>query len=388
MQQYLEIYRDGLLNDVVPFWLNHAADRQHGGIMTCVDRRGQVIDTDKGVWQQGRFTWLMARLYNSVEARDEWLQAALSGADFLQRHCFDPADGRMWFHVTQDGQPIRKRRYAFSEAFAAMAFGELFAATGQAEFSELAQKTFQRFLTHNTQPNGEAPKFTATRPMRSIGFPMITINVAQELRASIRLPNADQLIDAAIADIRNLHVHQSLQCVLETVGLDGEVIDHLDGRTLNPGHAIEAAWFVMNEGRHRSNSELIDLGTTMLEWMWARGWDQQHGGILYFTGLDERPVQEYWHDMKFWWPHNETIIATLMAFQLTGNPRYADWHRQVHDWSYAHFPDPEFGEWYGYLHRRGTVSQSAKGNLWKGPFHLPRMQLLCWQLLQKKQREP
>ena len=90
--------------------------------------------------------------------------------------------------------------------------------------------------------------------------------------------------------------------------------------------------------------------------------------------------------MKFWWPHNETIIASLLAYQLTGNDKYAEWHRMVHDWSYAHFPDEEHGEWYGYLHRDGRISVPLKGNLFKGPFHLPRMQWTCWQILKEMQQ--
>ena len=168
---------------------------------------------------------------------------------------------------------------------------------------------------------------------------------------------------------------------METVGINGELIDHFDGRTLNPGHAIEGAWFIMSEGRRRNDDRLIQMGCQMLDWMWKRGWDEEFGGMLYFVGVDGRPVQEYWHDMKFWWPHNETIIATLMAYSLTGNSRYADWHRQVHDWSHGHFPDGEQGEWFGYLRRDGKVSSRVKGNLWKGPFHIPRMQLACWEIL-------
>ncbi len=172
---------------------------------------------------------------------------------------------------------------------------------------------------------------------------------------------------------------------METVGPHGEIIDHFDGRMLNPGHAIEAAWFILREARHRDNDpDLMHVGTTMLDWMWRRGWDEQYGGLLYFTDVKGLPVQEYWHDMKFWWPHNEAIIATLLAWQLTGDDKYAHWHQLVHDWAYAHFPDPEHGEWYGYLHRDGRVSVPLKGNLWKGPFHLPRMQLVCWKLLESE----
>ena len=168
---------------------------------------------------------------------------------------------------------------------------------------------------------------------------------------------------------------------MECVAPDGGILDHHDGRTLNPGHAIECAWFIMHEGRHRNDTRLIALGTRILDCMWARGWDAEHGGLLYFTDLKGLPVQEYWHDMKFWWPHNEAIIATLLAWKLTGNSRYAEMHRLVHDWSFQHFPDTKHGEWFGYLHRDGSLSSRAKGTMYKGPFHLPRMLWFCWREL-------
>jgi N-acylglucosamine 2-epimerase len=169
---------------------------------------------------------------------------------------------------------------------------------------------------------------------------------------------------------------------MEQVAPDGSIIDHIDGRTLNPGHAIEGAWFILNEARHRNNDpHLIGLGCRMIDYMWERGWDAEHGGILYFRDVYGRPVQEYWQDMKFWWPHNEVIIATLLAYLMTGNEKYADWHRQVHDYAYAHFHDKRHGEWFGYLHRDGSIAQTAKGNLFKGPFHLPRQEWFCMQIL-------
>lgn len=381
----LETYRDGLLNDTLPFWLKHSVDKEHGGFITALDRDGSIVDTDKGVWQQGRFTWLLGELYNNVEQRPEWLETALHGIRFIDDHCFDKSDGRMWFHLTREGTPIRKRRYAFSEAFAAIAYGELAQATGREEFAEKAEATFKRFIDHNLNPQGVEPKFTDARPTRGIGFPMITINTAQELRESIGLNEADEWIDRSIDSIRKFHIKEDIECVVETVGANGELLDHFDGRTLNPGHAIEGAWFIMAEGKHRNDNSLIQLGCQMLDWMWQRGWDNEHGGMLYFTSVDEKPVQEYWQDMKFWWPHNETTIATLMAFHLIGDSKYKGWHRQVHDWAYNHFADSEHGEWFGYLRRDGTISNTLKGNLWKGPFHLPRMQLMCWQLLEQQE---
>ena len=380
-QKLLSVYRDGLLSDTLPFWLPRCVDREQGGFMTALDRGGVVIDTDKGVWQQGRFTWLLGELYNNVEPREEWLELAKHGAKFMDAHCFDPSDGRMWFHVTRDGRPIRKRRYAFSESFAAIAYGELAKATADDAYAQKAKRTFQRFIDHNLNPQDTPAKFTDTRPTRGIGFPMITIVTAQELRDSIGLADANDWIDRSIETIRDFHLKPDIECVMETVGIDGQIINHFDGRTLNPGHAIEGAWFIMWEGMHRGDDSLVRMGCQMLDWMWARGWDEKYGGILYFTDVHGGPVQEYWHDMKFWWPHNEAIIATLLAFQLTGDARYSLWHQQVHDWAYCRFPDPEQGEWFGYLDRTGRVTSTLKGNLWKGPFHLPRMQLFCSRIL-------
>ena len=380
-QELMATYRDGLLGDTVPFWLRHAVDHEFGGFLTSLDRDGTVIDTDKGVWQQARFTWLLAKLYNSVEPRDEWLTSALAGAKFMEDHCYDARDGRMWFHVTRDGKPLRKRRYAYTESFAAIAFGELAKATGDARYADRATAAFHRYLQHREDETHA--KFTAVRPTRSLGIPMIAIGTAQELRDSICLSEATEKIDAAIEVIEHFHMKPSIECVMELVAEDGSLIDHFDGRTLNPGHAIEAAWFLLREGDYRCEPRLIQLGCQILDWMWQRGWDHEYGGILYFTDVRGLPVQEYWHDMKFWWPHNETIIATLLAYLLTNDDKYLRMHKQVHQWAYAHFPDQEHGEWFGYVHRDGRLSSSLKGNLWKGAFHYPRMQLVCWKWLAK-----
>lgn len=386
--QLQEFYRSGLLDDVVPFWLKNGVDREHGGLISSLTQSGGIADSDKSVWIQGRFAWLLGELYNhplcqSNPNRSAWLETAEKTLSFVKEHAFDNRDGRMWFHLTRDGRPIRKRRYSYSESFAAIAFGELALATQKQEYADLAEQCFKQFVSHSLNPQGVEPKFTGVRPCKSIGFPMITINTASELKQSIGLESADQWIEDSIRSIQNDFMKPEIECVMETVTDDGEISDHFDGRTLNPGHAIEGAWFIMAEGKKRASQDMIDTGLRMLDWMWNRGWDKKYGGLLYFTSLNELPVQEYWHDMKFWWPHNEAVIATLLAFELTGDEKYLQWHRLVHRWAHKYFADPEHGEWYGYLRRDGRISSPLKGNLWKGPFHLPRMQLQCWDILDR-----
>jgi N-acylglucosamine 2-epimerase len=387
VSELIDVYRDGLLDDVVPFWLKNAVDHQHGGYMTAVDRAGAIVDTDKPVWFQGRFAWLLSELCNSVGVQDEWLAAAASGVKFLREHCFD-TDGRMFFLVTRDGQPLRKRRYVFSELFAVIAYAAFAKAAGDARACDEASQLFRSTVELLRTPGALPSKVNvATRPSRGFGVPMILLNTAAIVRDSIGAEHDNaafccEVIEDCLCEIRQFLDHER-KAVLESVDPHGGLIDHYDGRTLNPGHAIEGAWFVLKEAIYRGGDlELIELGTTMLDWMWKWGWDEQHGGILYFRDVRGLPVQEYWHDMKFWWPQNEAIIATLMAWQLTGERRYAEWHRMIHDWTHQRFPDTQHGEWYGYLARDGRVTNESKGTLWKGPFHVPRMQLMCWKMLE------
>jgi len=380
-------YARQLLEDTVPFWFPRSFDREHGGFLLMRDADGGLLDDDKAVWIQGRATWLLSTLYNTLGAgdtadrREQWLEGAKLGFDFLNRHGFD-TDGRMFFHVARDGRPIRKRRYFFSETFYVIAAAAYARASGSSEAAARARDVFGRCIDYATGEKKLPPKYTETRPSRGIGVPMILLNTAQQLRDTIGDPRCDLWISRWIEEIETYFVKDDIACVMEQVAPDGSIIDHIDGRTLNPGHAIEGAWFILHEARHRNNDPaLIRLGCRMLDYMWERGWDKEHGGILYFRDVYDRPVQEYWQDMKFWWPHNETILATLLAYLMTGEEKYARWHRQVHAYAYSHFHDAQHGEWFGYLHRDGSIAQRAKGNLFKGPFHLPRQELYCMQIL-------
>jgi N-acylglucosamine 2-epimerase len=384
----LAVYRDGLLNDVIPFWFPRVVDEEHGGFLFARDRDGTLIDTDKGIWQQGRAAWLLATMYREVEPRPEWLAWSRHGIDFLRKYGFD-ADGRMFFMVTRDGRPLRKRRYIFSESFTIVALAAYGQAAGDEEAVRQAHELYEKVLYYLNTPGILPPKWNPeTRPMKGLAVPMIMIITAQILRKAMKDPGfCNRWIDHYISEIRRDFMKPELQTVLETVGPNGEFLDHFDGRTINPGHAIEASWFILNEAKHRGNDpDLLQTGLTILDWMWERGWDKEYGGITYFVDAKGYPVQEYWHDMKFWWPQNEAIVATLLAYQLTGDEKYAGWHQQIHDWTYRLFPDPEYGEWFGYLHRDGRLSSPIKGNMWKAAFHVPRMQLVCWQLMEEIKR--
>lgn len=389
--EYLEFwansYKNDLTQNIMPFWLKHGLDRQHGGVYTCLNRDGSLMDTTKSVWFQGRFAFICAFAYNNIEKNEEWLRAAKSTLDFIEKHCFDD-DGHMYFSVTADGKPLRKRRYVFSETFAAIAMSEYALATGDRNYADKAMKIFsdtQRFLT---TPGFLTPKFEPEVKLQSHSIVMILINVGSRIRAVIDDPKLTTQIDESIDKLRRYFMHPEFKALLETVGPDGEFINTNMARTINPGHCLETAWFIMEEARLRGwDKSLMDTALTIFNWSWDWGWDKLYGGIINFRDCKNLPPQDYSQDMKFWWPQCEAIIASLYAYLGTGDEEYLYRHQRISEWTYAHFPDAEFGEWYGYLHRDGTVAQPAKGNLFKGPFHIPRMMIkahgLCLDILNK-----
>lgn len=378
---YASQYRDALLNDVIPFWQNHSLDPEKGGFFTCLDRSGRVYDTDKFIWLQARQVWTFAMLHNRVEQRPDWLEVAQHGADFLQR--FGRSDDGSWyFSLTRDGKPLVQPYNIFSDCFATMAFGQLSLATGNDEQAHIAESTFRQILARRDNPKGRWNKTVAgTRPLKSFALPMILCNLALEIEHLLDKPLVEQTIDECIHEVMEVFYDQNLGLIRENVTPDGQVSDSFEGRLLNPGHAIEAMWFIMDLAVRRNDRSLLNRAVQITLQTLEYAWDPEHGGILYFMDANGFPPQQLEWDQKLWWVHIETLISLAKGFQLTQNPACRDWFVKVHDYTWAHFPDPEHGEWYGYLNREGKVLLPLKGGKWKGCYHVPRGLYQCWKTL-------
>lgn len=387
LKSYKEFYHNALLKDVVPFWeKSDLIDKEYGGFISSVDREGKSYNDDKSVWFQGRCLWTFSKLCNTYGVKKEWAEAAASGAKFIKEHCID-ADGRMFFVVTKDGKPLRKRRYFFSESFLVVGFAEYSLVSGDKADLALAEKYFDLMYSIYKDPACDPFKITPkenaeVRSLHSNSYPMVLVSSAQTLkRITGKMEKYEPIIQDIVKDMITLHYKEEHKCVLENVYPDGGILDNPTGRTINPGHCIENSWFLMNEAEQTGNKELLEKALNILEWSLAIGWDDEFGGVYYFRDLYNRPCEQLEHDMKLWWVHCECLIATLTAYKLTGEEKYFAWFEKLHEYTFSHFSDKEYGEWYGYLHRDGTVSHTQKGSLWKGPYHLPRALLLCEQIL-------
>lgn len=387
LAEYAPLYRDALLKDVLPFWQKHSPDKQYGGFFTCLNRDGSVFDTDKFIWLQARQVWTFAMLYNRVEQRPEWLEMAQHGADFLLQHGRAVDQGSVaspwYFSVTREGKPLVQPYNIFSDCFATMAFGQLSLATGNDQQAELAERTFRQILDRRQNPKGQWNKAVAdTRPLKNFALPMILCNLALEIEPLLDKRFVEQTIDECIYEVMDVFYDPALGLIRENVTPDGKPSDSFEGRLLNPGHAIEAMWFIMDLAVRRNDYELLNRAVQITLDTLNVAWDNEYGGILYFMDAHGYPPQQLEWDQKLWWVHVETLISLLKGYRLTGNPACLDWFVRVHDYTWEHFPDPEHGEWFGYLNRRGEVLLPLKGGKWKGCYHIPRALYQCWKLFE------
>lgn len=392
MKKIYDKFKDELLHSCVPFWLNNAVDKEYGGIINCLDRKGNIYSDDKSVWMQGRAGWMFSYIYNHIEKKEEYLTFAKSCIDFATKYCIDKTDGRMYFSVTRDGKPLRKRRYWFSETFYIMANAEYSMATGERAYLECAKKYFRFVYNMYQNPSSDPFKITPkgnaeTRNTKTLANPMILLNVASIMRDADNenFTYYNDIITNLIADIKCFYKPE-YKAMFENVKAEdnGVILNSAPCRVINPGHDIECSWFLLEEGIKRKDKTIIGFASTVFNDAFAFGWDNEYGGITYFKDVLGLPVEAYEHDMKLWWPHNETIIASLMFYQYTGEQKYKEIFDKVCDYAFKHFSDKEYGEWFGYLRRDGKPTEpSCKGHTYKGPFHVMRMLAKCINILEK-----
>ena len=377
IERYADLYKNELFENVVPFWEEHSLDSEYGGYFTCLDRQGNVYDTDKFVWLQARQVWTFSMLYNRCEKKPQWLDVATCGADFLARHGTDEA-GNWYFALDRQGRPLIQPYNIFSDCFAAMAFGQYWLACGDQNAREIALRTYRNILRRKDNPKGMYSKVVAdTRPLRSLALSMILANLSLEMEDLLDGKELDAVLDSCVGEVMGLFLDEDLNLVFENVSADGSHPDCFDGRLINPGHGIEAMWFVMDIARRRNDQELIDKAVDVVLDTLDFAWDAEYGGIFYFLDACGKPPLQLEWDQKLWWVHLETLVALIMGYRLTGRDRCRQWFKTIHEYVWDRFPDPEYGEWFGYLNRQGERFLELKGGKWKGCFHVPRALYLC-----------
>ena len=380
--RHADFYQTMLLEDVLRFWLDHSLDREHGGYLTCLDRAGRVYDTDKFLWLQGRQVWTLAKMYRCVRPEATWLEAARIGAEFLRDHGRDEA-GRFYFSLDRAGRPLT-RPCIFSDCFCAMGLAEYAAAAGADWARELAMQTYRNIQAWmGSKPDPQSRYIGGARPMESMVYDMINVNLSLELAATIDDPAFRRSGLTSAERILRLFVDRGEGLVFEHVRPDGSHPDTFAGRLVTPGHALECLWFLIEGGAAWERPDVVAAAVEAMPDVLQFGWDGEHGGLFYFMDARGKPPEQLEWDQKLWWVHGEAMVAVLLAYKHTRRAEFARWFERLHDYAWGHFHDGEHGEWFGYLNRAGDVLLDLKGGKWKGCFHVPRSIWLCWKILEE-----
>lgn len=381
LAKYALLYKKELLDSVIPFWLEKSKDLQYGGYLTCLNRKGEVYDTDKFMWLQGREVWFFSMIYNKLEKKQEWLEMALLGAEFMKKHGMD-SQGNWYFSLTRDGKPLVQPYNIFSDCFAAMAFSELYKATKNEEYRQIALNTFYNIQKRQDNPKGIYSKsYQETRPLKSFSLPMIMCNLSLIMEEVLGTDKVNLAIEPLIKEVMEVFYDEKTGLILENVNPDGSFCDSFEGRLVNMGHTNESMWFMMDLAVRNNDYALIEKAVQILLNSTEFGWDKKFGGIFYFLDIKGHPTQQLEWDQKLWWVHVETLISMAKAYRLTGNNECLQWFEKLHDYTWKHFKDQEYPEWYGYLNRAGEPLLDLKGGKWKGCFHVPRGLFEIWNII-------
>ncbi|XP_071784123.1 N-acylglucosamine 2-epimerase-like [Asterias amurensis] len=377
------------LDSVMDYWLKYSNDNVNGGFFTCLGRDGKRYDDLKYCWLQGSQVWTYCKLYNTIPKyhTPEVLQAAKKGGAFLQNYVKNPATGKCYFIITKSGKAVKTKSNIFSECFYILAMSELARATLDQKYKLEAVKMLdqlQHWVCVDDTGLG-CPQLMGAPRVNSLSVAMVFLNLLDEVTVN------DVSLQEKYAQLEKWSIEQCLQhmqrdgnVILETVSTDGKELPGADGRLMNPGHAIETGWFLLQCAVKHNLPDLKKLAVdNFITKPFQSGWDLDNGGLFSFLDVDGlSPTQLEWN-MKLWWPHCEALIAFIMAYRETKEDRFLDMFEKVFDYTISRFIDPDHGEWFGYLSQEGKVTHDFKGGPNKGCFHIPRCLLLCTQILRK-----
>jgi len=390
------------LEKVTNFWLNYSLDEPFGGYFNCLDGKGIVYDNTKYVWLQARQVWMLSLLVETGHLdREIGFKAAKLGAEFLKSNAIFKHNGlwRAYFSLSREGSPISSQRKIFSECFIVLAFLAYSQLSDSKIYEHLAFEILDSVLEYYRQPRllGR-PIYKGTAELLPLDAPMIILSLLDEVGR--RYPNKmsprlNAVWDQCTRDIL-LHVDLGNRCVRENVLPNGMFDDATAiGRRVNPGHAIEAGWFLhesalLMSGRDDRRREMLKRARQMIEWSFDLGWDSKSsGGITYFIDSCGKPRTELEANQKLWWPVCEALVAFASLYrgspEFPGRPEDVQKFEMVLNYALRHFSD-EFGGWWGYLNPDSTLNLEFKGGPYKGFFHVPRCLLMCHELLKKVKR--
>ena len=380
-QELYKQYRQLLMDGIVPFWWKYGVDHEFGGVLSCMNEDGSPISSDKYIWSQARFAWVCAALFNRIEARPEFLDAARRTVEFLLAHGSD-AVGRWIYRSTREGKPVEGPVSIYSDCFAVYGLSEYYRASHDPAALEIALETYRRIRYRVEDPDfADVAPYKLPSNRRPHAVPMILTEVSNELAITTGDASIEAAAEEYVTKVLDHFVRPEWRVLVEFLDRQYGILPGNEGSAVMPGHAIESMWFILRWAYRRKRDDVIERAAEVIRWHLEAGWDPQYGGI--FLGIDAMGREPFLAnaEKKLWWPHTEALYGLLLAHRLTGEAWCWDWYQRVHDWSFRHFGATGYGEWRQRLDREGSPIADLIALPVKDPFHLPRAVILILELL-------
>jgi N-acylglucosamine 2-epimerase len=391
ISEMAKFYRKHLMVDIMLFWEKRTRDTENGGYLTCFDRQGNLTDSDKYIWFQGRQLFMFSALYNRIEKDPKWLDLAKHGRDFVVNKAY-AGKGRFNYHLDRQGNVKEGTISIFTDHFVLSGLVEFAVATGSDEDLALITEVYDTLERNVYDPNFKEIYHSTWSPRyKRHGLYMMSLHVADLTGQVLGEARVKSLIDHSLENILYVFSKDEYRALFESVGRDGTIYDEPEGRVLNPGHDLESMWFCIHEGLKRDDRKIVDRAIEVADWAYQRGYDTEYGGIYSFLdGFHGEPTQMDWYTEtgmswadKSFWVHAETLYTLALCAAETKSDLWVQRFLDMHQWCQKYFHDPEFGEWYCELYRDGSPKLTDKGTLWKAAYHVPRSIMMAAKLFEK-----
>ena len=357
-------------------------DPESGGFYTFLDRKGDLLSTRKNGIAQGRGLWLFSHLIKDVEESRTWLALASGTVRFIRKSLRRHSDGRVFAGITDEGKIFLPEDSLEPEIWVATGLAAYAGITCDVTALEEARELYKLILkldesrtgAENSGPVVISRRFTTG--MIRLCRELILSDKDNEKTYSKEINSRIEVLLSRFADAGRMG--------LVEYALPGDGFpEGPEGRLVSPGGSLEAIGLLLDESFYSNNSTYRKEALKLLSWTLELGWDTECGGFYTYVDIEGRqPLQLEW-DMKTWFTHSCGIYTLLKAHMLTGEALYETWFETIQEYTWDNFPDREYGEWFGYLRRDGSVQLDLKGDREKSMYYLPSLLLKIRKCLEK-----
>jgi len=400
LQSHIDRLDPYLKRKLLPFWLDHAVDREHGGYLCYFDRDGKpTAKTAKTLICQLRNIFTFSSVHRAGLGDGRALEAARQGVEFVIRRLWDAEHGGWYWIADRQGNPIDDSKIMYGQSFGVYCMAEYALASGDPAGMEYAGKSFDTIMrcAADTSAGGFWEMFQrdwSLKPGGAYGGDRKTLDVHMHLLEAFtalfeltRRPAHRRKLNEIMRLLVGRMCHPEFGTGMAQFDADLRPLPAILFRSVwgsdrdtetgarplnntNYGHNIEMCWLLKHA--------LDILGEDPAPWLPAIrrmndqalefGVDWECGGI-YVEGPNDGPAAQ---TLKEFWQQAEVLVGFLDAAIIFGEQKFWDAFENVMEFVWTHMINHEVGEWYALLERDGTVKWDYLGHEWKCGYHTVR----------------